>query len=650
MESITEPIYLYQACKFILCVLLTQYGKTFQAINRITTEIEQDEEYGRSIHIVFTMNTLLNNKQFAKRLEIIENTYGKGSICVFASTYNGKYTHVRNRFELQGRCADELTCPRVVVMCSNTQRYDDGVEFLKVIDKNRIHIHRAFAYYDELHKYISSDDLRSQIELIHDLDIVSSIIALTATPEKIWRKDGFWSKLRLIQLDNFNDSNYAGCNDMIFNCVDDFFANPYIRPKPFDFDELDKQTLGFIYHVLKRYPDILQENTRTFIPAHIRRSGHNSVRELVFSINPNAIVIVINGFEKTLQYKDNVGNTKTIPLTSEDEEVCETISRLIDKHKLHSRPIVITGFLCVGMGQTLTHKLLGSFTSAIFGHLDLTNDEISQLFGRITGRIKDWGNKYVQTQVYCPTTIMHRCRVMEECARNMACNHNGDDVTLEDYREPMNDMGDAGKSTIENIRKVKEKTEKREKKPEEFTSGIEFFKHSDGFEASDKYIQDTLKGISVPKEKLHTSYYFGNGARKDNKTGFYKSSLVGDKSKVKTLEELLSTKQKIVKNAEVSFGRTNKDAQKTGFAIKCYYGYEDTNDINSLWYGIRWIRKLTIPDSKVAHEEHKEDVWSNPTVLTNQVVEHPIAAQAASSDSTTHIKNKPKKGPKIAPK
>jgi len=443
-------------CKFILCVLLTQLGKTFTAINRITTEIEQDDEFGRSIHIVFTMNTLLNNKQFAKRLETIENTYGKGSICVFASKYDGKYIHVRDRLQLQGICADESTCPRVVVMCSNSRRYDDGMEFLKVIDKNQINIYRAFAYYDELHKYIS-ETLRSQIEDIHNLEIVRGIIALTASPDKIWKSSGFWSKLRLIQLDNFNESNYAGYNDMIFNCVDDFFANPYIRPRPFDFDELDKQTVGFISHVLEKYPEIIQYNTRTFIPAHIRRIGHNSVRDLVFRINNNAVVIVINGFEKTLQYIDHLGNTKTIPLSSDNEEVCETISRLIIKHGLETRPVVITGFLCVGMGQTLTHKLLGSFTSAIFGHLDLTNDEIYQLFGRITGRIKDWGDKYVQTQVYCPTTIMHRCNVMEECARKMACDHNGDVVTQEDYREPMNEMGEVGMCAIENIRKVKDR-------------------------------------------------------------------------------------------------------------------------------------------------------------------------------------------------
>jgi hypothetical protein len=463
-----------QACKFILCVLFTQLGKKFTAINRIITEIEQDDEFGRSIHIVFTMNTLLNNKQFAKRLETIENTYGKGSICIFSSKYDGRYKHVKDRLQLQGLCADETTCPRVVVMCSNSRRYDDGVEFLKVIDKNKINIYRAFAYYDELHNYIS-DNLRYQIENIHMLEIVRGIIALTASPDKIWKSSGFWSKLRLIHLDNFNDSNYAGYNDMIFNCVDDFFVQPYIRPKPFDFNELDKQTIGFISHVLDKYPEIIRENTRTFIPAHIRRIGHNDVRDLVFNINSSVVVVMINGFEKTLQYKDSLGNTKTIPLSSDDEEICETISRMIIKHGLQRRPIVITGFLCVGMGQTLIHKLLGSFTSAIFGHLDLTNDEIYQLFGRITGRIKDWEDKYIQTEVYCPTIIMHRCNVMEECARNMACDHNGDVVTQEDYREPMNEMGDIGKCAIENIRKVKDrqikyKAEDRDKQYRVFES------------------------------------------------------------------------------------------------------------------------------------------------------------------------------------
>jgi hypothetical protein len=235
--------------KFILCVLLTQLGKTFTAISKILAEIRQDNDLGRSIHIIFTMNTLLNNKQFAKRLETIEQTYGKGSVCVFSSIYDGKYRHVKNRLELQGICIDEYTCPRVVVMCSNKRRYDDGVEFIQVIDKNNLLINRVFAYYDELHKYIT-DSLRYQIEHINNLDIVKGITALTASPDKIWQKSGFWSKIKLIKLDDFSHSNYVGYKDMVFNCIDNFFENPYVRPRPFDFDEMNRQTVWFICNVL----------------------------------------------------------------------------------------------------------------------------------------------------------------------------------------------------------------------------------------------------------------------------------------------------------------------------------------------------------------------------------------------------------------
>jgi hypothetical protein len=232
----------------------------------------------------------------------------------------------------------------------------------------------------------------------------------------------------------------------------------------FDFLNLEKNVVQYATDILGKYPEILSKNTRTFIPAHIRRVGHNSVRDLVFKLNEECVVALINGYEKTLQYKDN-GNIKTLPLASEDEEVCETIARLVNKHGLQHRPLVVTGFLCVGMGQTLTHKDMGSFTSAIFGHMDLPNDEIYQLFGRITGRMKDW-KKYVQTQVYCPTTIMHRCSVMEECARNMARNRNGEEVSQEDYRQPMTKLGDAGESAIQNIRVRTEKPIKP-KKPED---------------------------------------------------------------------------------------------------------------------------------------------------------------------------------------
>ena len=110
------------------------------------------------------------------------------------------------------------------------------------------------------------------------------------------------------------------------------------------------------------------------------------------------------------------------------------------------------------MGQTLTHRSLGSFNSAIISHLDLTNDTIYQVFGRITGRMNDWvdGN-YIKTQVYGTIIIMNRCSVMEQCAINMATNHNGKVVSKKDYRDPIVKMGKIGEDVINNIRPIKEK-------------------------------------------------------------------------------------------------------------------------------------------------------------------------------------------------
>jgi len=70
---------------------------------------------------------------------------------------------------------------------------------------------------------------------------------------------------------------------------------------------------------------------------------------------------------------------------------------------------------------------------------------------------------------------------MEECARNMACDYNGEIVSQENYREPMNKMGEIGQSAINNIRPVKKrnklkpikKYEEADKEYREFASQTE---------------------------------------------------------------------------------------------------------------------------------------------------------------------------------
>jgi hypothetical protein len=465
MEHVIEFI-----SKFVLCIIATQMGKTFIAIKNIMTEIENDKEgnLGRSVHIVFTMNTLLNNDQFTKRLESIEETYGKGSVCVFASKYKGAYTHVTKELELVGYFfEDSQKCPRIIVMCGNKIRFTDGVNFIttlnkKLQDDHNFHIKRVFVYYDEIHAVIN-EKLRSQIEEIHNLDIVKSITGFTATPPDIWKPHTdwpttFWSAINIIKLGDYNHCDYAGYNDMDFHCIDDYFdEDPYVRPSPFNHDELDKQIIGFIEHVLTKNPQILGDNTRSFIPAQRRRIGHNAIRDLIFKLNNKAVVVILNGVDKTIEYNNCSGIRIIFDLKREkllNEEVCQTIKRIVLDNNLQNCSIVITGLLCVGMGQTLTHIDTGSFTSAIFGHMDHTNDQMYQLFGRVTGRMKLWGDKYTRTQIYCPTTIKNRCKVMEMCAMNIIKEHNGDTITYDDYMAPV-EMCSEGMSVMENIRKKK---------------------------------------------------------------------------------------------------------------------------------------------------------------------------------------------------
>ena len=427
-----------QSSKFTLCVLPTQCGKTFQSVSHIQGNIDQDDDRGRSISLVFTMNSLLGNMQFAGRLEEIEKLYSseyegnKGAVCIFNSGRNvGNFMHVKNVKELQGLFFNPKTIPRVIVMCSNTKRFGEAVDFINTLNtKKESHIERVFCYFDELHEYIKGN-LRSQIESIHNLDIVEGILALSATPGEIFQKTGFWSKLNMIELNDYDENDYAGVNDMIFHNINTFFKLPYKKPRTYD--ELTKETLEFIKLCLETYPEILQDRSYSFIPGNMRQDSHIKIKEFLFEKNDRVVVILINGKEKTLSFNDENGNRKNIQLNGETE-VCDVIHEIVVKNNLRNRPKVVTGFLCVGMGQTLTNRKTGSFTHAIFSHMDLSNDKIYQLFGRITGRMKQW-NKYIKTQVYCPEKITTRCWYMEMAAKNLCVGHNGETVSKDVYDE-----------------------------------------------------------------------------------------------------------------------------------------------------------------------------------------------------------------------
>jgi hypothetical protein len=226
-----------------------------------------------------------------------------------------------------------------------------------------------------------------------------------------------------------------------------YFRLPYQKPVFNDFERMDTETLGFIEHTLNRHPEMLEPGVRCFIPAHIRRVGHARVREMIWEKCETAVVVMINGVEKNVQYKVD-GEVKTVSLIS-DMEVSNRISEILDEHVLTERPLFITGYLCVGMGQTLMHQSYGNFTHAILSHMNVNNDSIYQLFGRLTGRVK-WWDKYQTTKLYCPTPILNRIKVMERCAADAMKKIQ---LSKQEYELPMDTMPE-GADVRENQNRV----------------------------------------------------------------------------------------------------------------------------------------------------------------------------------------------------
>ena len=433
--------------KFQLCILPTQMGKTFVTINRILDEIKYDSSKGRSVHFVLTMNTLLNNKQFANRLSDIKKEHGENAVAIFASTYKGDLTHIDSLYKLISFSKDPAKMPKIIVACSNYRRFDDCFNYMKFLECNPTSITRSFVYFDELHKYIKSKkaNIRGNIEKMDSYEIVHGIMAMTATPDILWNKsnediDDYWSKITIVNIAEHNEYNYFGWEDM------DFKHSKFVLEEEGD-DEHDLYynelyNIKYAESIIAKNPEILADGSRTFIPATRKRVTHNMIRNMVMKYNPNSVVVTLNGTEKNICYTDDEGKEVVIDLVLKSGELGDLIAYHLKENMIFDRPLVITGYLCVGMGQTLVSKDLGTFTTAILGYSKISNDNLYQLFGRITGRIKGWSDKTIRTQVFCSKINSTICRKMEECAKNIVAKHNGKQLSNEKYREPINEDKD----------------------------------------------------------------------------------------------------------------------------------------------------------------------------------------------------------------
>lgn len=513
--------------KLLVCVLLTQFGKTFTAIKKIKGDLEENPN---SIACIFTMNTKLAGEQFASRLQEFKTTYGENSVLIFNSDtkYKGPFAHTRDLKALRGIVWDPETRPKIIIMCSNKKRFTDGVDFIRSTNNGGGYgINHISIYYDEMHAYLSND-LRKQIEVLNDFQIVNEIIGMTASPDPIWMEgDPYWSTVNLLYLDDFDTASYVGAGDMDWNEINDFelFAEPYRAPGCMNHKKKKEETIGFADHVLKNNPSILDAGNRVFCPAHVAGPSHVAMRDLLFKNNKNIVVVVIAGEQKNAlgkklyYYETDTTSQSAVPMIQKyGEEFSQTLTRVLSERHLNDRCVVITGHICIGMGQTFTTPSFGSFTHAIIAHMDLTNEMIYQLFGRLTGRMKptednkNWTAPYVPTKVFCTTTVMNRISGMEVRTRVLAekASAEGASCTQAEYRD--SDSTDISGNFTKPKKKAMPKKELRDPTVSKFNTQ----------EEAKKYC------ITDLKEKL------GPGGRgpnkiKENADGLYEATVRGKK-------------------------------------------------------------------------------------------------------------------------
>ncbi len=195
--------------KCSVLVLPTQYGKTFQTLKYLKEELEKDEIEGKSLHIILTMNTMLNNQQFSQRLNDLE-TQEKNSICVLSSkNQQNQYNHEKNVIDVVERTKSERM--KVLLMCGNRKRFQDTLILLSVLSKmtTTTEIKRIYLYFDEFHRVIHQ--ISEWVELLENNPLVKGILGMTASPNRIFHH---LTGLKMASFTQYTNPNYVGTNDM----------------------------------------------------------------------------------------------------------------------------------------------------------------------------------------------------------------------------------------------------------------------------------------------------------------------------------------------------------------------------------------------------------------------------------------------------
>lgn len=551
--------------KLAMYVVPTQFGKTFACIQTIKRSSAD------TLHVVFTMNTLIGKDQFTSRVvREISEAYGEDAVCCVASK---KSDVCRRRFKNTEELSRELLASmfdmapkiRVVVMCSHGKRFQEAPEFIgdvmkmmsKVAPDSRMKLQM---YFDEIHHYANERNpggrrVRALIEGACDSELVEKVYGYTATPNAVWGQ-GIWESIEMDNVD-YNDENYVGISDL--NWVKCPSAS------------LPAQFAATVYD---EHPRVFGHMARVFVPGYRERDSHYAIRDTLQEKDPEIVVVVLNGENKRVYYYENPEDCEYEPKSAElipegMEEVCDTIARVLTNLKLLERPIVWTGNICVSMGQTLAHETVGSFTSVLINTHAMDASALYQLLGRATGRYLGWGIDLYPT-VYSPIEVKNVCEELESAAKKLANDFSGKEVTQDMYSSWCPTAYPQKKVTIPTTITITSQPE------------IEKFRGIEGEKEGKKWFKENLKekcGGNGPNSTKIGKYV----------EGFYVRPFKGNKIVLST--KMLEENMKYIlkpttdgKKTVVQGGRKGAEVV-SGDQYAWFPCYEDVNDSSTLqWW------------------------------------------------------------------
>lgn len=444
--------------------------RTFEKDNKLN-DFEKEFGYG-SVVMISSEGKELSHYAQAKNRKADEFVHLKNIQCLIQAY---RSYHEKNNEE-----EEEIfkINPRVILLCSNQYRYYNVIEFLEGIKRTLVFQYEQpiilnslfdiYIYYDELHSYIeessitlpsfvtlkSKPKLRDIIQnMIQKYDNIKGILAITATPYKVFQdaikegKPSVWNKLTVHAQSSFDDRNYLGFQRVNFVTR---FRSEANQPQ----DIFNPALPESITQIIQQF-HLLEDGNRIFIPADVQTASHYAVRRLVRRLSPTAIIIILNSEHKGAMFK-NIADESSVSVDShfaaEEIEVDdgtqkqkETFVNLHSKKteiaksihaflKDNKRPVVVTGNICIGQGQTLISKELGGFTHAICLREAKTineGDGVYQLAARVFGRHYTVGMQ--KPTIYCTEKIKETIITHENRARVCSLLYSGKTITKEQY-------------------------------------------------------------------------------------------------------------------------------------------------------------------------------------------------------------------------